>query len=57
MLKGRTREASAIWAHKSRDFQAAPLPMARIMDLPPSKLCKSNDKRYIGKFMYMIFAR
>jgi hypothetical protein len=32
-----TSEASAIWAQKSRDFQGPPLPMARIMDLPPSE--------------------
>jgi hypothetical protein len=29
--------ASAIWALKNLDFQGPPLPMARVMDLPPSK--------------------
>ena len=31
------REASAIWAQKSRDFQGQALPMPRGMDLPASK--------------------
>jgi hypothetical protein len=31
------REASAIWAQKSRDFQDPPLPMAWVMDFPASK--------------------
>jgi hypothetical protein len=32
-----TSEASAIWAQKSPDFQGPPLPMAWVMDLPPSE--------------------
>ncbi len=29
-------EASFVWVQKSRDFfQSPPLPMARVMDLPP----------------------
>jgi hypothetical protein len=32
-----TSEGSAMWAQKSRDFHGPPLPMARVMDLPPSK--------------------
>ncbi len=32
-----TGKASAIWAQKSRDFQGPPLPLAQVMDLPPSK--------------------
>jgi hypothetical protein len=30
-------EAGAIWAQKSREFQGRPLPLARVMDLSPSK--------------------
>jgi hypothetical protein len=32
-----TSEASAIRATRSLDFQGSPLPMARVIDLPPSK--------------------
>jgi hypothetical protein len=31
------REASAIWARKSLDFQGTPFPMGRVMYLPQSK--------------------
>jgi hypothetical protein len=31
------REARAILTQKSWDFQGSPLPMARVMDFPPSK--------------------
>ncbi len=33
-----TSKASAIWAQESQDFQCPPLPMAQVMNLPPSKV-------------------
>jgi hypothetical protein len=54
-----TSTASAIWALKNLDFQGPPLPMARVMDSPPSKSLspKSTYKnRYLGNFMHMSFA-
>ncbi len=35
-LEMATSKVSAIWAQKSRDFQSPHLPMALVMDLPPS---------------------
>ncbi len=47
-------------AQKSLDFQGSQLPIARVMDLPPSKSLSASPiyvkSRYIGNFMYMSFA-
>ncbi len=54
-----TSKVSAIWASKSWGFQGSSLPMAQVMDLPPSKSFSpiaTQKSRYIGNFMYMSFA-
>jgi hypothetical protein len=47
-------------AQKSLDFQGSQLPIARVMDFPPSKSLSPSaiyvKSRYIGNFMYMSFA-
>ncbi len=52
-------EACAIWARKSRDLQVPPCPMARIMDLPPSKVGKGlcTTKKRIGTKILIIFSQ
>ncbi len=53
-----TRETSAIWAQKSRDFQGPPLPIVRVMDFPASKSLRPSailKNRYIGNFMSTSF--
>jgi hypothetical protein len=37
-----TSETSAIWAHKSRDFQGPPRPIARVIDLTHFKIIMSK---------------
>jgi hypothetical protein len=52
-----TSKTSAIWAQKSQDFQAPPLPMAQVMDLLTSKSLSTSaiKNRYIDNFMFMSF--